>query len=104
MSPVNRRQWNPGLPQLRRSPRMDSPAGFSLYLKPEGIVCGVCVNLSPSHSLHTANDRAHGGEFFLDALVAAVDVIHAIDDGLSLRDERGQHQRGAGPQVRGDYV
>src|SRR5216683_966258 len=96
MSPVDRRQWNPGFPQPRRSPRMDSSTGFSLYLRPDGIGCGVCVNLTPPDSLNTANDCAHGGEFFLDALVAAVDVIHAIDEGFTLRDERGQHERSAG--------
>jgi len=35
---------------------------------------------------------SYGGEFFLDALVAAVDVVHAVDDGFALGDERGQDE------------
>src|SRR5512137_1348711 len=40
-------------------------------------------------------------ELGLDVLVAAVDVLHVVDDGLSPGDEPGQDERGRGPQVGG---
>ena len=45
--------------------------------------------------------RAHGGELFDDAFVAAIDVIDAVDHGFAGSDERGQHQAGAGTQIGG---
>jgi hypothetical protein len=40
-------------------------------------------------SLHSSNARAYRGKFFLDALVAAVNVIDAVHDGFAFRDQRG---------------
>ena len=45
------------------------------------------------------NPRADGGEFFLDALVAAIDMVDTVDRGFSLRDQRREDQRCAGTQV-----
>src|SRR6266699_1668100 len=47
-----------------------------------------------------ANARTDGGEFFLDALVTAIDVVDAVDECFTLRDQRGQNQRGAGAEIR----
>ena len=38
-------------------------------------------------------------QFFFDILVAAVDVIHAVDDRLAFRHQRRQHQRSRSPQI-----
>src|SRR5687768_5721382 len=39
-------------------------------------------------------------ETFIDALVAAIDLPHVVDDALSLRAERGDEHRHAGADVR----
>src|SRR5260370_24154596 len=61
----------------------------------------------PSHKapvlLHASAYCTHPRELFLDAFVAAVDVIHAVVEGFTPRDERGQHERRAGAQVRSDH-
>src|SRR5271155_1799734 len=46
---------------------------------------------------------AHGFQFFFDVLVASIQVIDAVDDGLAVGDQGGKHQRGGGAQVRGEY-
>ena len=40
-------------------------------------------------------------EFFFYALVAAIDVINAVDQGFALRDQTRQHQPGRSPQIGG---
>ena len=40
-------------------------------------------------------------QFFFDALVAAVDVVDAIDDGFALGDQGGQYQRCGSAQIAG---
>src|SRR5665213_1989177 len=54
-------------------------------------------------SAHPLNLRAHSLQLFLDALVAAVHVVHAIEYGLPVRHQRGQNQRSRGTQVRTHY-
>src|SRR6185437_4104489 len=39
------------------------------------------------------NLRAEPTEFFLDVLVAAIDVVDAIDDGIAVGDKARQYQR-----------
>ena len=39
--------------------------------------------------------RAGPGQLALDPLVAAIDVIHTVDDGLALGHQRRDHQAGA---------
>src|ERR1019366_9518752 len=51
---------------------------------------------------HAADFGAHSFQFFFDVLVAAVQVIDAVDDGLAVRDQGGEHERGGGAQVRGE--
>ena len=46
--------------------------------------------------------RAQGLKFLFDALVAAVNVIYAVDPRGIRRDQPGQHQRSAGAQIRRD--
>ena len=46
-----------------------------------------------------ANLRAYTFEFFFDVFVAAVDVVHAVDDRLTFRHQRCQHQRSRSPQI-----
>src|SRR4030042_49376 len=43
-------------------------------------------------------------EFILDPLVAAVEVLHVIDDGLAPGDQAGQDERGRSPQVGGHHL
>src|SRR5437868_7551535 len=38
--------------------------------------------------------RAYGFEFFFDIFVSAVDVVDAVDDGLSVGDQRSKNERG----------
>src|SRR5699024_9964877 len=42
-------------------------------------------------------------ELFLDALVATVDVVDAVDQRLALGHQRGDHQAGGGAQVGGHH-
>src|ERR1035438_7900739 len=51
---------------------------------------------------HALDLRSRAGQFRLDPLIAAVDVVHAVDHRLAARYQRTQHQRRAGPQVRRD--
>src|SRR5712671_7354025 len=44
---------------------------------------------------------ADGAKFFHDALVAAVDVVDAVDGGFAAGDQGGEDQAGAGAEVRG---
>src|ERR1700686_254165 len=48
---------------------------------------------------HAADFGAYSFQFFFNVLVAAVQMIDAVDDGLSIRDEGGEHERGGGAQV-----
>src|SRR6516225_5736005 len=51
-----------------------------------------------------ALDRgAAGGELVLQPLEAAVEVIDAVDDGLALGRERGDHERDRSAQIRGHH-
>ena len=54
--------------------------------------------------LHTPNARPNSGEFFLDAFVAAVDVIDTIDKSFALGDQRGQNQGSARAKIGSDDV
>src|SRR5277367_3198536 len=49
--------------------------------------------------VHPFDARPHARQLFLDLLIAPVDVIHAVDDGLAASDQSRQHQRRAGPQI-----
>src|SRR5258708_21027479 len=42
-----------------------------------------------------------GGKLFYDALVAAIDVVDAVDDGFAAGDQGGEDQAGAGAEVGG---
>src|SRR5712692_7110406 len=44
---------------------------------------------------------ADGAKFFYDALVAAVDVVDAVDESFAAGDQAGEDQAGAGAEVRG---
>ena len=43
----------------------------------------------------------HSSKFFFDALVAAINVIDAVDDGFAGSDETGKNQASGGTQVGG---
>src|SRR3989304_1184649 len=60
-----------------------------------GKACGLEGRLRDSRNL-----GAERLELLFDALVSAVEVVNAIDDALPLGGERGEHQTGAGPEVR----
>ena len=51
--------------------------------------------------LFTPDAGTHGVEFVLDAFVAAIQMVDALHVGRAVRGQTGQHQRGAGAQVRG---
>ena len=46
------------------------------------------------HVADAADFGAQRFEFLFDMLVAAIEVIDAVDDGLAIGDERGEHQLG----------
>ncbi len=46
---------------------------------------------------HSADLRSHGGQFPLDPLVAAIDVVDTVDHRLAARGQSGDDQAGAGP-------
>lgn len=48
---------------------------------------------------NTADFGADGFQFFFDVLVTAIEVVDAVDDGLSVGDEGGEHKRSGGAQV-----
>src|SRR5512142_2742989 len=50
-------------------------------------------------ALHLSADRA---QLFFNALVAAVDVVDAIDDGFAVGDEGGEDERGGGAEIAGE--
>jgi hypothetical protein len=72
--------------------RTGTPQDLRPNLKEKARRPEIRVDANGSGSLHAANVCSYGGEFFLDALVAAVDVVHAVDDGFALGDERGQDE------------
>src|SRR5690348_6034027 len=75
---ANPRQRNRQILRLARTPGRSTPA-----TRPP----------SPFQSIRQPpNLRAQSAEFFLDVLVAAVDVVDAVDDGVAFGDEAGQHQ------------
>ena len=41
---------------------------------------------------HTPDFRAHAFQFLFNILVAAIDVIHPVNDRLAIRHQRGKHQ------------
>ena len=45
--------------------------------------------------------RAQPLQLFLNVLVATIDVVDAIDDGLPVSDQGGEHQRSRRPEIRG---
>ena len=51
----------------------------------------------------TANLSANAAQLLLDAFIAAVHVVDAIQNGLPVGHQRGQHQRSRGAQVRAHY-
>ena len=51
------------------------------------------------HVADAANLCADAAKFFFDALIAAIDVIHAVDDCFALGDQSCQHQRRRGAQI-----
>jgi len=48
------------------------------------------LDSQPSVFLDAPNTCSDCGQLFLDALVAAIDVIDAVDEGFAFRDEGGQ--------------
>ena len=42
---------------------------------------------------HAANLRADAAQLLFDVLVTAVNVIHTVEDGFAIRNQRCQHQR-----------
>ena len=42
---------------------------------------------------HAADLGAYAAELFFDVLVAAVDVVDAVEDGLAVGDEGGEDER-----------
>src|SRR5271163_354027 len=46
---------------------------------------------------------SYRAQLLFDSLVTAVDVVHAIDDGFTIGDQRRNNQRGRGPQIAGQY-
>jgi len=86
-----------------RSPRSESPLHA---ICPGSFVpaFSVAPHFYDTVVLAKAPDLRSGArQFPLDALVAPVDVIDAVDDCFALGDQRGQHQRSAGAQVRGQH-
>ena len=66
----------------------------------DGEVLGVLARRSlsrPAHPRHPSRSRldlgAAGGELLLEPLVAAVEVVDAVDDRLALGGEPGEDQR-----------
>src|ERR1035441_6065736 len=49
---------------------------------------------------HASDLGAYGAEFFFEVLVAAVEVVDAVEDGLAVGDQGGEHERCGGAQVR----
>ena len=73
------------------------------YGKPISGVSGKVGEWESAASLFVAdatNVGAEGTELFHDVLVAAVDVIDAVDGGFAPGDQRGEHQPGRRTQVR----
>src|ERR1700720_1004132 len=56
---------------------------------------------SGSEGVEALDVRPEGLELFDDALVAAINVVNALDEGFTFGHQRGEHQPGAGPQVGG---
>src|SRR6185295_13987839 len=48
---------------------------------------------------HALDLGAAGGELLLEIFVAAVEVVDAVDEGLTLGRQRRQHQRRGGTQI-----
>ena len=44
------------------------------------------------HFAHALDFGADTAQFFFDALVAAIDVVHAVDDCLAFSDECGENE------------
>src|SRR5450755_3644509 len=51
-----------------------------------------------------ANARAQRAQLVLDALVPAVEMVNALDDGLPLGDETGDDQARGGAQIGGHHL
>src|SRR6266852_6026234 len=65
---------------------------------PDSVSCWGCSSVGEDIA-YTPDFGAHGFQLFFDVLVAAVQVIDAVDDGLAIGDERCEHERGGGAQV-----
>ena len=50
-------------------------------------------------SAHAANLGSDAAQLFFDALVAAIHVIDAVEDGLAIGDQGGEDERGRSAQV-----
>src|SRR3989339_178025 len=50
-------------------------------------------------SMHPLDARTQLGELFLDAFVAAVEVVNPLDGSFTCRDESCQYEASRGPQV-----
>ena len=61
----------------------------------QGIFRPWCKNVAQALNL-----GAHAAQLILNVLVAAVHVVDTIDNGLSVGNQRGQHQRSGSAQVR----
>ena len=48
---------------------------------------------------HAADLGAYAAELFFEALVAAVHVVDAVEDGFAVGDQGGEDERGGGAQV-----
>src|SRR5581483_1824474 len=53
------------------------------------------------HFSNASNLSAHAPQFFLNVLVAAVDVVNAVDDGFAIRYQGGDYQGSRRAQVGG---
>src|SRR5260370_2207198 len=43
--------------------------------------------------------RANATNFFFSTLIAAINVVDAIENGFAIGDKSGNHQRSGGPQI-----
>src|SRR5690606_896149 len=57
--------------------------------------------VGPGLARHAANLGTQQLELLFDALVAAVDVVDAVDQRIAVGNQRRQHQAGRGAQVGG---
>ena len=51
------------------------------------------------HFADAADLGADSLQFFFNVFVTTIDVVDAVDDGLAVGDQRGQHERSRGAQI-----